>query len=269
MSEVRSAVPYSGPTATYVALCAVTTLSLAMVNSIWLSDVSGASALLGLLAIYLASSELLVLYSVFSPASVLIDIIRVYAITSIRGKAWLVFFTLLETIVKVLGAIFAWSLYKTVTGPGYASDVSPAPLNPSQQVRAVPGAADMSVYHPPANDNPFNQQYTPPPQDYDIRPMRMANMIAEVKGWTHSMMAEQKKKTPWKLSGLPEVHSTSRGLPRRSNRLVPRYRRLQDGEVQLLPPPSQISEATLHAKNPSCSLSPSLQGPGPVVSRAL
>jgi hypothetical protein len=44
-----------------VALSAVTILGLATLLSVWHSDVSGSLALLGLLSIYLSSSELLVL----------------------------------------------------------------------------------------------------------------------------------------------------------------------------------------------------------------
>eukprot|EP00798_Chlamydomonas_sp_ICE-L_P016389 gene16389-22591_t len=115
MLTERSGSPYTGARATYVALCSVTTLSLALVNSIWLSDVSGSAALLGLLAVYLASSELLLLYTVFSPSSVVIDFIRAITTTGVHGKGWLIFFTLLEAVSKITGAVFAWSVYKTVT----------------------------------------------------------------------------------------------------------------------------------------------------------
>lgn len=44
--------------------------------SIWTTDVSGSIALLGLFAVYMASQELLMLFMVFIPASILVDFMR-------------------------------------------------------------------------------------------------------------------------------------------------------------------------------------------------
>lgn len=44
--------------------------------SIWTTDVSGSIALLGLFAVYMASQELLVLFMVFIPGSILVDLMR-------------------------------------------------------------------------------------------------------------------------------------------------------------------------------------------------
>lgn len=52
---------FQGERASYVALSAVTTLGLSLLTSIWQADVSAVVALLGLLAVYMASSEMLVL----------------------------------------------------------------------------------------------------------------------------------------------------------------------------------------------------------------
>lgn len=52
---------FQGQRATYVALASLTTLGLALLSSIWASDVSGSIAVMGLFAIYLASSDLLLL----------------------------------------------------------------------------------------------------------------------------------------------------------------------------------------------------------------
>jgi hypothetical protein len=57
----QSANVFGGQRASYVALAAISTLAIALISSIWSSDVSGSTALLGLLAIYLASNELLTL----------------------------------------------------------------------------------------------------------------------------------------------------------------------------------------------------------------
>lgn len=56
---------FSGTRASYVALSAISVLALALLCSIWEPDVSGSVALLGLLAVYLASQELLILVSAF------------------------------------------------------------------------------------------------------------------------------------------------------------------------------------------------------------
>jgi len=48
----------------------------ALLCSIWTTDVSGSIALLGLFAVYMASQELLVLFMVFIPASILVDFMR-------------------------------------------------------------------------------------------------------------------------------------------------------------------------------------------------
>lgn len=48
----------------------------ALLCSIWTTDASGSIALLGLFAVYLASQELLVLYMVFLPGSILVDLMR-------------------------------------------------------------------------------------------------------------------------------------------------------------------------------------------------
>lgn len=51
-------------------------LPQALLCSIWTTDVSGSIALLGLFGIYMASQELLVLFMVFVPASILVDLMR-------------------------------------------------------------------------------------------------------------------------------------------------------------------------------------------------
>ncbi|KAG2429446.1 hypothetical protein HYH02_014028 [Chlamydomonas schloesseri] len=70
---------------------------------------------MGLLSIYLASSELLMLFAVFSGASVFIDIIRLSVSTHhlTRGRGWLLFFAILEMLCKLAGAVLAWSLHRS------------------------------------------------------------------------------------------------------------------------------------------------------------
>lgn len=57
-------------------MCAYTFCMQALLCSIWTTDVSGSIALLGLFAVYMASQELLVLFMVFIPASILVDLVR-------------------------------------------------------------------------------------------------------------------------------------------------------------------------------------------------
>jgi hypothetical protein len=49
---------------------------LSLLCSIWHSDTSGTVALLGLLSIYMSSAELLLLFTVITPSSIIFDISR-------------------------------------------------------------------------------------------------------------------------------------------------------------------------------------------------
>ncbi|KAG2483276.1 hypothetical protein HYH03_017873 [Edaphochlamys debaryana] len=104
---------FQGPRASYVALAAITTLALATLTSIWHADVSGAIAVVGLFAIYLASPELLLIYAIFSPSSVIVDIIRLSVYHMGRGRGWLIFFTVCEMAAKLAGGVLAWSLHRS------------------------------------------------------------------------------------------------------------------------------------------------------------
>ncbi|KAJ9520232.1 hypothetical protein QJQ45_030188 [Haematococcus lacustris] len=118
---------FTGTRATYVALSAVTVLVLALITSIWHSDVSGSIAVLGLLSIYMSSTELLILFLALSPVSILIDIFRLSGDNyQYRGRGWLIFFSvaalpcpavclMAEILAKVAGTVFAWSLHRSIT----------------------------------------------------------------------------------------------------------------------------------------------------------
>lgn len=81
---------------------ATSLLPQALLCSIWTTDVSGSIALLGLFAVYMASSELLVLYMVFTPASILVDLMRgIGGPAGTSGRGWLIFLSLLELAAKV------------------------------------------------------------------------------------------------------------------------------------------------------------------------
>jgi hypothetical protein len=69
--------PFQGTNGSYVALAAVSTIALSLLTSLWsVGDVSASIALLGLCAVYIASQELLVLFLVLMPASILVDLLR-------------------------------------------------------------------------------------------------------------------------------------------------------------------------------------------------
>lgn len=136
-----------------MALAAISTLSIALLSSIWTPDVSGSLAVLGLLSVYLASQEFLVLYLVFTPASIIVDIIRLSMVNKgMGGRAWLIFFAILEMVCKGAGTVFAWSLHRSVTtGEGtYQPMNHPSTAAPATYARV---------------EDPFQAAYAPPRMD--------------------------------------------------------------------------------------------------------
>ncbi|GIL57630.1 hypothetical protein Vafri_12823 [Volvox africanus] len=164
---------FQGQRASYVALAAITTLGLALLSSIWASDVSGSTAVMGLFAIYLASSELLLLYAIFSPASVIIDIIRLCVSSrGVSGRGWLIFFTVCEMLAKLVGSALAWSLhrssaqgevpYQPVTQGGSGGSRSGNQVNYAR----VPTSDPFAAYQPPQPEGlgqPVASTYQPFP----------------------------------------------------------------------------------------------------------
>ena len=99
-----SGVPYTGPRATYLVLCCISSLALTMLLSLWHGSFSGVVAVVALNAVYIGSSELLALYGLLAPASLVVDLVWI-AIdhkTHHSGHGWLVFFTLIDMLTKVL-----------------------------------------------------------------------------------------------------------------------------------------------------------------------
>ncbi|KAF5827478.1 hypothetical protein DUNSADRAFT_605 [Dunaliella salina] len=119
-----------------VALAAVSILTLSLVCSTWHSDMSGSIALLGLLSIYMSSTELLVLFTFIAPASILIDIARLSGDQDHvhAGYGWLLFFSVLEMLTKLVGAGFSYSLYRSISSGEGASPAGGmyTPIVPSQ-----------------------------------------------------------------------------------------------------------------------------------------
>lgn len=163
--NANSGVPpaFTGQRASYVALAAITTLSLALLTSIWTSDVSGSIAVLGLLSVYLASSELLLLYAVFGPASVIVDIVRLSVhFHYSRGKGWLIFFTILEMAAKVAGGVLAWSLHKSAAQ-------GEVPYRPLSQGGSGQGGSQGGPQH---MGDPFAAYQPPPAQPDALHPIQ-------------------------------------------------------------------------------------------------
>jgi hypothetical protein len=94
---------FTSAPASYVALSAVTVMCLSLLCSIWgVGDVSASVALLGLLSVYMASQELLVLFLVFAPTSILVDLMRgIGGPHTLSGRGWLMFLQLLAMAAKV------------------------------------------------------------------------------------------------------------------------------------------------------------------------
>ncbi|WIA28385.1 hypothetical protein OEZ86_010931 [Tetradesmus obliquus] len=153
---------FSGTRASYVALSAITILALALICSIWTSEVSGTISLLGIMAVYLASQELLVLFMVFVPASIVVDIIRLAGVPhTVHGRGWLVFLQLLEMAAKVAGGVFAWSLHRSVaTGEGLGTYASPSYAAPPAPYPSGPAGPASSAYQ--RVEDPFSTAYAPP-----------------------------------------------------------------------------------------------------------
>lgn len=156
---------FAGTRATYVAISAVSILILALITSLWVSDVSGTIALLGLLSIYMSSTELLVLFMALAPVSALVDIIRLTGPhVNYNYRGWLVFFSIAEILAKAAGSVFAVSLYRSMTSDCHGTY---QPMNPSGGAPAQSVPVNM-VPPPPYQasgnlDNPFS--YAPPRAD--------------------------------------------------------------------------------------------------------
>lgn len=170
---------FGGTRATYVAISSVSILALALLVSIWQSDVSGSIALLGLLSVYMSSSELLMLFLVLTPISVIVDIIRLTGPhVAYTGRGWLIFFSIAEILAKAAGSIFAWSLYRSIAagegagtyqpistqGGGGGGGMAAAAMERGNAGGAQGGPPPSAYTAQPQGDNPFSS-YAPPRSD--------------------------------------------------------------------------------------------------------
>lgn len=59
---------------------------------------------------------MLLLFTVFTPISVVVDIVRLVAGSHWEHyRGWLIFFTIVEMAIKLAGTLLSYSLYRTLT----------------------------------------------------------------------------------------------------------------------------------------------------------
>ncbi|KAI8470108.1 MAG: hypothetical protein J3K34DRAFT_421825 [Monoraphidium minutum] len=128
-------------------------LVLSLLTGVWISDSSGAVAALGLMAVYIGSTECLVLFYAVAPLSALIDLFRLGGPKDLHGRGWLILFQLLAIAAKAAAALFAWSLHKSaMAGEGdgsYGLGGAPGGGLPQQQPPPPPPSGYARV------DDPF------------------------------------------------------------------------------------------------------------------
>jgi hypothetical protein len=164
-----SSVAFTGDKATTVVLSAITTLSLSLVISIWYGDWSSTVALIGLTSVYIGSSELLVLFFILSPISVIIDVIKLSSTAGlVRYHGFLVFLVVLEMLSKGIGAFMAWTLHVQLSSgemhyspvPSGQHNNQPAEIQGGGQPNYRPPVAATGGFAPSAD--PF-ASFTPGP----------------------------------------------------------------------------------------------------------
>mmetsp|Transcript_36060 Transcript_36060/g.93652 ORF Transcript_36060/g.93652 Transcript_36060/m.93652 type:complete len:160 (-) Transcript_36060:219-698(-) len=125
-------------------LCAVATLSLALLTSAAEPDVSGAIAVLGLVGAAVGSAPLLKLYVLLTPASITVDIIRL-AIAPHRIHGFFIFLDVLEMLAKIGGTYYGYSHWKVLSGLESMG-------SPNQPFSGNQAAGGQSGYSPPQDD---------------------------------------------------------------------------------------------------------------------
>lgn len=92
---------FQGPRASYVALACIASISFALLCSLWTDLATGYVSLLGLFGVYMASTELLILYVWLCPASMVVDIVRLAHTRGVKARGWLIFFATVYLACKV------------------------------------------------------------------------------------------------------------------------------------------------------------------------
>lgn len=147
---------WDNPTASTFNILAVAHLGFAVFTSIFDADVSAAIAVMGIVAVLSANVPLLLLYLVFSPASILVDIIRM-SIAPLEHKGafgFFVFLKILEWLAKGGAVFFGYKVYSA------ASTAGPDGAGGYEQINSMTQSQQAPSYQP----DPFNPStYTAPP----------------------------------------------------------------------------------------------------------
>lgn len=134
---------FQGPPGGKLKSAATAQLLLALISTIWAPDVSGSLAVLGILAVVMSNHDLLKLYFYLTPASLLVDVLRLAVLTRPTGYSILVMVQLLEMLAKVAGIYFAFDLYNLSAG------VDGSSMN-YQSFTAAPPSRSDPFYEPPS-----------------------------------------------------------------------------------------------------------------------
>ncbi|KAG1677339.1 hypothetical protein FOA52_010718 [Chlamydomonas sp. UWO 241] len=128
--------------------------------SIWHGDFSAVIAVIGLVAVYIGSAEMLALFGCLAPFSLVIDIIWMAVDYEHHHQAhgWLIFFTVLDMVAKVVGSVFAWSLYSSGS-----SEAAYAPVGSSPPSDWAPAGGGFAPHADPFASAPGFGGYAPPP----------------------------------------------------------------------------------------------------------
>mmetsp|Transcript_7535 Transcript_7535/g.13576 ORF Transcript_7535/g.13576 Transcript_7535/m.13576 type:complete len:161 (-) Transcript_7535:407-889(-) len=95
--------------------CAVGTLGVALLTSVAEPDVSGAFAVLALVGVAVSSADLMKLYVLFTPASIVMDIIRL-AVAPHKVNGFIVFLDVIEMLLKLGGTYYGYGHWKALSG---------------------------------------------------------------------------------------------------------------------------------------------------------
>eukprot|EP01025_Chloroclados_australasicus_P017710 TRINITY_DN19054_c0_g2_i1.p2 TRINITY_DN19054_c0_g2~~TRINITY_DN19054_c0_g2_i1.p2 ORF type:complete len:150 (+),score=6.08 TRINITY_DN19054_c0_g2_i1:49-498(+) len=83
-------------------------LGVALLTSISESDTSGVIAVLGILTVVIGNVEILGLYLILTPLSIVFDVVRLI----LHSNVFLILFDILEILLKLVGIYFGWSLWR-------------------------------------------------------------------------------------------------------------------------------------------------------------
>ncbi|GMH34167.1 hypothetical protein BSKO_02001 [Bryopsis sp. KO-2023] len=140
-------------TASTFNLLVVAHLGFAVFTSIFDSDVSASIAVMGIVSVLSASVPLLLLYLIFSPVSILVDIIRLSTMKHHGAFGFFVFLKVLEWLAKGGAVFFGYQVYTSASSGGdnagaYEQINNGAQGQPTQSFQA-PDPFNPSTYTAP------------------------------------------------------------------------------------------------------------------------